>query len=221
MDIDGNYEPQDGWSNYSSVNPILPEVHTHINNVIDDIAANYAVDGVHLDYIRYIPSGNSIDDFDRFPHDSISHQMFSDATGGLDGSDPANFTEYKEYIRDRITDLVASVGQTVNSAEGSTGRAMEYSASVWRDPDIGENYYLQDYRTWLENDYLDTVMPMIYLSESNDDLYFNNSLLNTLKIATNTRVVADARLLLAHAKRRRRGRADDQPGRAGTPDGRR
>src|SRR5690606_5623278 len=38
---------------YATANPILPEVHTHINNVVRDIATNYAVDGVHLDYIRW------------------------------------------------------------------------------------------------------------------------------------------------------------------------
>ena len=92
--------------------------------------------------------------------------MFQQASGGLDGSDPTNFTEYKNYIKGRITDLVVSIKQTVDSAEVSTGRTIEYSASVWRDPDIGENDYMQDYRTWLENDYLDVVMPMIYLSAS-------------------------------------------------------
>ena len=183
-DINGILEPQDGWSNYSSVNPILPEVHTHINNVVNDVATNYAVDGIHLDYIRYLPGGYN---FDRFPHDAVSHQMFLQASGGLDGSDPANFTEYKNYIKGRITDLVVSIKQTVDSAEVSTGRTIEYSASVWRDPDIGENDYMQDYRTWLENDYLDVVMPMIYLSATNDHL-FNPNLLNTLSIPTNTRV---------------------------------
>jgi uncharacterized lipoprotein YddW (UPF0748 family) len=182
-DINGVVEPQDGWSNYSSVNPVLPEVHAHINNVVSDIATNYAVDGIHLDYIRYLP-GNG---FDRLPHDILSHQLFLQDEG-LDGSDPANATAYRNYVKGRITDLVASVKQTVDAAEVSTGRTMEYSASVWRDPDVGENSYMQDYRTWLENDYLDVVMPMLYLSASNDYL-FNPSLLNTLSISTNTRVV--------------------------------
>lgn len=187
-DINGTFEPQDGWSglSYSSVNPILPEVHTHINNVVNDVATNYDVDGIHLDYIRYIPGGY---DFDRFPHDSYSYQLFFDYSGGLDGSNPANEATYKEYIESRITDLVASVKQTVDAAELSTGRTMEYSASVWRDPDVGKNDFMQDYRTWMENDYLDVVMPMIYLDASNDDIFFNDNLLNTMSVSTNTRVV--------------------------------
>lgn len=185
-ELNGNLEPQAGWGNfsYSSVNPILPEVHTHLNNVVNDVATNYAVDGIHLDYIRYIPGTSN---FDRLPHDSLSHQMFNAATG-LDGSSPANATAYENYIAGRITDLVASISQTVNTAETSTGRTMEYSASVWRDPDVGVNDYMQDYRTWLENDYFDIMMPMIYLSDSNDGTFFNDNLLNTMSIPTNTQV---------------------------------
>lgn len=186
-DINGNLEPQEGWDSlpYSSANPILPEFHTHLNTVVNDVATNYDVDGIHLDYIRYIPGGYN---FDRFPHDADSHSLFNAATG-LDGSDPANFDEYKQYIGDRITDLVASVKQTVDAAEVSEGRAMEFSASVWRDPDVGLNDFMQDYRTWMEGDLLDVVMPMIYLSASNDETFFNDNLLNTMQINSNTRVV--------------------------------
>jgi hypothetical protein len=58
---------------------------------------------------------------------------------------------------------------------------------VWRDPDIGKNQYLQDYRTWLQNDLLDIAIPMIYLSSSNDNL-FQPNLSNTLAINTNARI---------------------------------
>ena len=176
-DINGNFEPREGWSNYSSVNPILPEVHSHINNVVADIADNYAVDGIHLDYIRYIPGGYN---FDRFPHDQQSHDMFFQETG-LDGSNASNFSAYKSYIKERITDLVDSVKQTVDAAEISAGRAIDLSASVWRDPDVGRNDYMQDYGTWIEQELLDIAMPMIYLSESNDYL-FNPNLNNSLGI---------------------------------------
>jgi uncharacterized lipoprotein YddW (UPF0748 family) len=190
MDINGVLEPPAGWSNYSSVNPVLPEVHAHINNVVNELATAYDVDGIHLDYIRYVPGALN---FDRLPHDPIAHQMFFDhtlATGGvgLDGANPANFAAYKNYVKGRITDLVRSIKSTVDAAEVSEGRVMELTASVWRDPDVGENDYIQDYRTWLEEDLLDVAMPMIYLSQLNDATYFNANLLNSLNIPTNARV---------------------------------
>jgi len=178
MDINGNLEPASGWSNYSSVNPVLPEVHEHINSVVDDVASSYDVDGIHLDYIRYVPGALN---FDRLPHDPIAHQMFQQATG-LDGSNPANFPAYKDYVKNRITDLVRSIKQTVDAAEVREGRVVELTASVWRDPDVGENEYIQDYRTWIEDELLDVAMPMIYLSALNDHIYFDANLQNTLNI---------------------------------------
>ncbi len=190
MDINGNLEPQAGWSNYSSANPVLPEVHTHINNVARDIMTNYAVDGIHLDYIRYLPgANNAAADFNQMPHDPIAHSMFKAATDpdgpggpqqGLDAGNIANFSAYKSYITGRITDLVRSIKNTVDAAEVTTGRTMELTASVWRDPDVGKNDYMQDYRTWIQQELLDVAMPMIYLSASNDDTFFNANLMNSI-----------------------------------------
>lgn len=183
FDINGNPEdPQAQSGEYASANPLLPEVHTHLGNVVSDIATNYNVDGVHLDYIRWIGSQA----FDTLPHDAQSYSLFNQATG-LDGSNPAHAPAYRTFIKDRITDLVGSLKTTVDGVETSTGRNIDLSAAVWRDPDIAENERLQDYRTWLEQDLLDIAMPMIYLRESNSNLLQPN-LLNTLNISTNTRV---------------------------------
>ena len=124
--------------------------------------------------------------FDTLPHDSQSHQLFNLATG-LDASNPANASAYTNYIRDRITDLVGSLKTSVDSIESNTGRVIDLSAALWRDPDVAESLRLQDYRTWMENDLLDIAMPMIYLSQSNDNLFLPN-FLNTLSISSNTRV---------------------------------
>ncbi len=167
---------------YASANLLLPEVQTHINNVVSDIATNYEVDGIHLDYIRWIGNLN----FSTLPHDAQSHQLFSQATG-LDASNTANAPAYRNYIKNRVTDLVASVKSTVDIAEQSVSRQIDLSAAVWRDPEIAVGEHLQDYRAWLESDLLDIAMPMIYLSASNDELYIPN-LTNTLNIKTSTRI---------------------------------
>lgn len=167
---------------YASVNPILPEVHTHLNNVVTDIASNYQVDGVHLDYIRWIGAQT----FETLPHDDQSEQMFFQETG-LDATNPANAGPYRTFIKDRVTDLVGSLKTSVDTVESNLGRTIDLSAAVWRDPDVAENDRLQDYRTWLEGDLLDIAMPMIYLRESNDNLFLPN-LQNTLSIPTNARV---------------------------------
>jgi uncharacterized lipoprotein YddW (UPF0748 family) len=172
-DINGNLQPLQ--SGYVIANPINPQWQQHLNNVVDDIVSNYDVDGVQLDYIRYVGSI----DFDSLPHDAQSHAMFLNATG-LDAGDPANVGAYQQYIRDRITSLVGDLKTTVKNADPNA----LLSAAVWRDPDIGSNSYLQEYRTWLENDLLDIAMPMIYLSSSNNNL-FQPNIQSVMSIPTN------------------------------------
>jgi hypothetical protein len=78
VDLNGVLAPQQGWSNDASANPVPSERDAHLNNVVNDVAANDAVDGIRLDYIRYIPVTPN---FSRLPHDPISHQMFLQASG--------------------------------------------------------------------------------------------------------------------------------------------
>ncbi|MFV2068990.1 MAG: glycoside hydrolase family 10 protein [Pirellulales bacterium] len=175
---DSDGVPQPLNTSYVISNPVLPEWQSHVNQVADDIVRNYDVDGLHLDYIRWLGSTA----YGNLPHDDYSHQLFADATG-LDADNPTNAGAYRQYIRDRITDLVRTVGQTVREADPN----VTLSAAVWRDPDVGSSQVLQEYETWLEDDLLDIVMPMIYLSPSNNDLLVPN-LTNVLSIPTDARV---------------------------------
>lgn len=161
---------------YARVNHVLPEVQTHLNNVANDLATNYDVDGIHLDYVRWLGPSDQSDsfrpDWDYLPHDAYSHQLYLDATG-LDGANGSTFGRrqaYRDWVQSRVTDLVTSIGQTVDAAEVTEGREIQLSAAVWNNPTTAENTYLQDYRTWLEQDLLDIAVPMVYLSQSNRNL---------------------------------------------------
>jgi uncharacterized lipoprotein YddW (UPF0748 family) len=46
--------PQPLDDHYIIVNPMKPESHGHITAVVRDLASRYAIDGLHLDYIRFI-----------------------------------------------------------------------------------------------------------------------------------------------------------------------
>lgn len=197
-DINGDVEQLVGGSSsfsgsYARINHVLPEVQDHLNNVVNDLATNYDVDGIHLDYIRWLGPSDSGDgfrpDWDYLPHDDYSHQLYEDATGG-DGSAGASFSQrqdYREWVKSRITDLVTRVGGTIDAAEISEGREIELSAAVWNNPTTAENQYLQDYRTWLQQDLLDVAIPMVYLSESNRNL-MSGFLDDIFSTPTNTEV---------------------------------
>ena len=196
-DINGNIESLPGGSssfsgNYARVNHVLPEVQNHINNVVNDLATNYDVDGIHLDYIRWL-GPSSQDGFqptwDQLPHDALSHQIYFNETGqnGADGSTLAKRNAYREWVKGKITELVETLDVTIDAAEVSEGRQIDFSAAVWNNPSTAENTYLQDYRTWLENDTFDIMIPMVYLRQSNNNLLdgFLNDIFST---QTNTHI---------------------------------
>ena len=197
-DINGNVEQLVGGSSsfsgsYARINHVLPEVQDHINDVVQDIAENYDVAGVHLDYIRWLGPGDTSDgfrpDWDYMPHDPVSYQLYQDATGGngADGSTFAKREAYRDWVQSRITDLVESVGDTVDQAETTTGREIKLSAAVWNNPTTAERDYMQDYRDWLQRDLLDIAIPMVYLSQSNSNL-LDGFLDDIFSTSTNTEV---------------------------------
>ena len=131
--------PQPLGSSYVTANPISQAWHDHVNNVASDIVSKYDVDGLHMDYIRWLGSTAWSD----LPQDPVSLQAFTDATGLPAVSTHAE--SYRDFIRGRIGDLVSSVSQTAHGLDPG----IDVSAAVWRDPDVGRSQVLQDYRVWI------------------------------------------------------------------------
>ena len=191
-DIHGNPEPLGGG--YVKVNHVLPEVQSHINNVVADLASNYDLDGIHLDYVRWLgPNAGSSEgykpDWNYLPHDADAHALYFQETGlnAADGSTLAKRDAYRNWVQGKITQLVSSIGDTVDAIESASGRDIVYSAAVWNNPTTARNQYLQDYRAWLQQDLLDMAMPMVYLSASNNYL-MDGFLDDIFATPTNTKV---------------------------------
>ena len=64
---------------YVSLNPCLPEVREYLVDVFHEIVANYPIDGLHLDYIRF-PNDNAPRGVD-YPHDPRTLALYREATG--------------------------------------------------------------------------------------------------------------------------------------------
>ena len=159
---DANNQPQPLNSSYTIVNPARQDVQDHINAVARTIATNYAIDGLHLDYIRLynIAPANGPP---QYPQDSYTVSLFQQQ---YPGQTPATHAaNYKAWLAGRITDLVGSLRRTVKEARPDA----QLTASVWRDADIGLADYQQDWARWVDHgaanapsNLLDAAMPMIY-----------------------------------------------------------
>ncbi len=139
---------------YVILNPCRPEVRRHIANVVTEIVANYDVDGVHLDYVRFawdgIPNARA-----RFPRDAQTLGLYRRETGRTPDEDPAAWDAWRA---DQVTRTVAEVRQAVRRTRpGAT-----LTAAVWNDPDEGYRDYLQNGPAWLRGGLVDALLPMAY-----------------------------------------------------------
>lgn len=164
---DASGTPQPLNSHYVIVDPTRADVQNHIVSVARDIVTRYPVDGLHLDYVRFV--SESMDPSKLYPTNPERIQAFERETGvAFDGSEDA-VRAHRDWKRSRITDLVRRLRREAISAR----QGVWLSAAVWRRPDLARDQYLQDAATWAREGTLDLTIPMIY---TDDDAQFDADL---------------------------------------------
>lgn len=145
---------------YVSLNPCLPEVRAHIVAVVNEIVSNYALDGLHLDYMRFpneapaTPAGTDID----YPRDAKTLALFAAATKRTPEQDPAGWDRWRTA---QVTELVRQIRAKVRAVKP----AIELSSAVGVKRESALTHH-QDAYTWLAQDLVDAVYPMNYTGDS-------------------------------------------------------
>jgi uncharacterized lipoprotein YddW (UPF0748 family) len=164
-DRDGNRQPmhhqvgehERDW--YVSVNPCLPEVREYLVSVFREIAANYDIDGLHLDYIRFpnepVVPGEVIPDY---PRDARTLRLYRQATGNAPDDDPEAWTEWRV---EQVTQLVRDIRAMLR--EERPGAAL--TAAVGADPERSKTAHFRDSRRWVNEGLLDIAYPMNYTAD--------------------------------------------------------
>jgi len=149
------------------LSPIPSGAADHTVEVVADIAARYAIDGVHLDYARY-----PTDEFDFSREALLAFDSWLIDHAGNAGTDrpPARLASqlladveqapdaWREFRRERLTQLVGRIHRAVRA------RRPEAVVSVAVVPDAREAAArrLQDWSGWLDREVVDVVCPMAY-----------------------------------------------------------
>lgn len=142
---------------YAILNPCWPEVRRYIVSLIEEIAANYDVDGVHLDYVRYAwdttPGARAL-----YPRDPQTLRLYRAQTGRHPDDAPAAWDSWRAQ---QLTRLVADIRAML----GRRRPGATLTAAVWSDPQRGYADYLQDAGGWLRHGLVDALLPMAYTAE--------------------------------------------------------
>ena len=151
--------------------PVPDEAVDATVSVVADLVARYAVDGVHLDYIRY---PNEEFDYSRGALEAFK----ADVMGSLDaaarrqkersiGADLVAWTEafperWTEFRQRRLTALVARLRESVKARRPGA----IFSAAVTPDSKEASARRLQDWASWVRSELLDVICPMAYSTDS-------------------------------------------------------
>ena len=142
---------------YVVADPTLPAVQDHIAAVLVDLCSRYEVDGLHLDYVRFV--SDRLDLVQLWPGDDASLARWRAAGGvGDPRTEPETRARHRAWIRGEITLLVRRLSRECRAVRPD----IEMSAAVLRRPDRARDSYLQDAVAWLDEGLVDRIMPMIY-----------------------------------------------------------
>lgn len=137
------------------LNPGLPEVRAYIASVVSEIAANYAVDGIHFD-----------DYFYPYPEGSFTGISNEDAqTYAQYGS---GFTNIGDWRRHNVNETIRLVNEAVKATRPSARFGVS-PFGIWKNGTptgiTGMDAYSAIYAdavNWLENGYVDYLSPQLY-----------------------------------------------------------
>lgn len=139
---------------YLPLNPALPEVRAHLVALFEEIVTRYDVDGIQLDYVRYVLDEQK-DRRDRFPGDPATLDLYRRQTGLAPAENAAAWHHWRAA---QITQLVREVREMLARRRPE---AM-LSASVWASPLNGYRDHMQNAVSWLNVGLLDTIFTMTY-----------------------------------------------------------
>lgn len=141
------------------ISPASTKGRAFLLDLYKEIVTNYDVDGLQLDYIRYPfqTSGN------RMGYETVGREHFAKSTGqNLDSPDEYTgrvWTAWKTY---QVSSFVQQVSTTLKKVRPE----LKLSAAVFpmrREARISA--IQQDWETWIDNGWIDTLSPMSYTSD--------------------------------------------------------
>jgi len=175
-------------SNYYTLDPGSPEAQNYLASIVVEICSNYAVDGLHWDYIRYTTKDAGYPSDVGYAGSTLAR--FQELTGyagtppydGEDSWDDFRRTTVTEVVRRAMTEI--ALIDSAQPIRHSGALVTWYPANT--DFHQTRPYYdaLSDWEYWLEVGYLDTAIPMSYFDEGSYPVTYRQWVDNTVAMAT-------------------------------------
>ncbi|MDR1997472.1 MAG: family 10 glycosylhydrolase [Candidatus Margulisbacteria bacterium] len=152
--------------NNKYLDPAIPAVRDFVKSIYLEVARNYAVDGVHLDYVRYPGPGAGFTAYSRqtferlagvdplalYQNKEIARRLFGAA------EHEQQRARWDSYRQDAVNTLVRAIFRELTAA----APGVILTAAVLPDPELARKNNFQDWAAWMRGGYIDAVIPMVY-----------------------------------------------------------
>lgn len=148
---------------YTILNPCLPQVRQYLAAIVADVAQRYPVDGIQLDYARFV--GKAFSGGADVPYDPRSLALFLRySQGGTPSTTPDLWDTWRRLAVDTTVYLVQ---EAVRSVRPGT----RISVAAIPDYERARKGLFQDVVKWHSNGWVDEVYPMTYSADEADFAY--------------------------------------------------
>jgi uncharacterized lipoprotein YddW (UPF0748 family) len=167
---------KDGDAEGYYLSPSAPGVAEHLEAVVRELLEKYAVDGLHLDFIR-LPSPE-------YDYSGAALRAFAATLGvhSLLGAPAQDARAWNVWRRASVTRIVERLARTARA----TRSGIVLSAAVVPDRATAVQHKMQDWPAWLSTGLLDVVCPMAYTT---DDRVFQRQAREARAAAGDSRAV--------------------------------
>ena len=166
----GVYRKHPDWVNLTNdgatggfLDPAIPEVQAYTHKVFMDVALNYDVDGVHMDFVRYAGA--------TWGYTPASLAQYKHDTGATSTPAPED-ARWQAWRRDRVTAFVRNLHADLQQQKPSVKLSAALicfgggpvTAADWIHTSAYTSVF-QDWSNWLAKGYIDFGVPMNYDSD--------------------------------------------------------
>jgi uncharacterized lipoprotein YddW (UPF0748 family) len=157
------------------LDPGSPDVQEYLISIVQELLTNYAIDGIHWDYIRYEQSDEGYPSDLGYARSGL--QRFQDITGYIGTPPTTGETAWDDFRRREITELVRRGRFEIPVLDPS---AIQSAALItWGG--APSNFHsssayirFQDWEFWMDVGYLDLGCPMCYFDEDTYPSYYRS-----------------------------------------------
>jgi len=141
------------------LSPASPKAKAFLINLYSEIVTNYAVDGIHLDYIRYPFQTSST----RMGYETPGRLAYHTTTGkSVDDTGTDSMRLWAAWKTVQVSNFVRDVSSTLRPLRPG----LKISAAVFPMRRAARLAAIQqDWETWVEQGWVDSLSPMSYTSD--------------------------------------------------------